>query len=77
MIAMSYTNVAIDQAWINRNWWCADCRVPTDLDRHGRCGTCGSDAVDLMSRPNKLATVTAMQPGSIVLDDVAQCVLVA
>ena len=51
--------------------------MPTDLDRHGRCGTCGSDAVDNMSRPNKMATVTAMHPGSIVLDDVAQCVLVA
>jgi hypothetical protein len=59
---MSFTNVVIDQAWVSRNWWCADCRVPTDLDRHGRCGTCGSDAVDMASRPNQLATVTAMQP---------------
>ncbi len=51
--------------------------MPTDLDRHGRCGTCGSDAVDMMSRPNKLGTVTAMQPGSIVLDDLSQYVRVA
>lgn len=51
--------------------------MPTDLDRHGRCGSCGSDAVDLMSRPNKLATVTPMQAGNIVLDDVTQYVRVA
>ncbi|MFZ0638596.1 MAG: hypothetical protein WA020_16400 [Candidatus Acidiferrales bacterium] len=74
---MSDTNVVIGQAWVNRNWWCVDCRVPTDLDRHGRCGTCGSDAVDMMSRPNQLGTVTAMQPGSIVLDDLSQYVRVA
>lgn len=77
MIAMSYTNVVLEQTWVNRNWWCADCRVPTDLDRHGRCGSCGSDAVDMMSRPNRLATVTPMQAGSVVLDDVTQYVRVA
>jgi hypothetical protein len=32
-------------------WWCADCRASIELDRHGRCDTCGSDAVDLMERP--------------------------
>jgi hypothetical protein len=31
-------------------WWCVDCRTPVDLDRHGRCGSCGSDAVDSMHR---------------------------
>lgn len=74
---MSYTNLVIEQTWVNRNWWCADCRVPTDLDRHGRCGICSSDAVDMMSRPNKLGMGTAMQPGSIVLDDLPQYVRMA
>ena len=32
-------------------WWCIDCRSSVELDRHGRCDTCGSDAVDLMERP--------------------------
>lgn len=57
---MSNTTVFIaqTQTWGDRTWWCADCRVPTDLDRHGRCGTCGSDAVDVMMRPNKLRKQT-------------------
>gem|GEM_PF-6168072 len=74
---MSYTGVVIEQTWVNRNWWCADCRVPTDLDRHGRCGTCGSDAVDMMSRPNKMGSGGGVQPGTMAFDDVPQCVLVA
>ena len=77
MGAMSYTNVVLEPTWVSRNWWCADCRVPTDLDRHGRCGSCGSDAVDMMSRPKKLATVTPIEAGSIALDDVTQYVRVA
>jgi len=32
------------------NWWCANCRAPIELDIHGRCNTCGSDAVDRMER---------------------------
>jgi len=51
---MSNTNVLLGQAWVERHWWCVDCRVPTDLDRHGRCGSCGSDAVDMMIRPNPM-----------------------
>lgn len=27
------------------NWFCVDCRHPVDLDRHGRCVVCASDAV--------------------------------
>jgi len=76
MGAMSYTNLVMGATWVNRNWWCADCRVPTDLDQHGRCGTCGSDAVDMMSRPNKMGSA-GVPLGSIALDDVPQCVLVA
>lgn len=35
---------------MNRQWWCANCRAPMELDIHGRCGTCGSDAVDGIER---------------------------
>ena len=27
-------------------WWCMDCRSAVDLDRHGRCGSCESEAID-------------------------------
>lgn len=32
-------------------WFCADCRDTTDLNRHGYCSRCGSDAVDIAVRP--------------------------
>lgn len=31
-------------------WWCIDCRAPVELNRHGRCGCCDSEAVDTMER---------------------------
>jgi hypothetical protein len=30
-------------------WWCMDCRSAVELDKHGRCGSCESEAVDSMS----------------------------
>ncbi len=48
-----------------KQWWCADCRTPAELDRHGRCGTCGSDAVASMERPRRTQgnwTVPSMTP---------------
>lgn len=42
-------------------WWCADCEDVRDLDRHGRCATCGSDSVCVASRlhnPKKLVLPT-------------------
>lgn len=32
-------------------WFCLDCRQCVDLDTHGRCSHCGSDAVDVAVRP--------------------------
>ena len=26
-------------------WWCCQCEAMRELDKHGRCGTCGSEAV--------------------------------
>ena len=31
-------------------WWCIDCRSQVDLNKHARCSTCGSEAVDSMER---------------------------
>jgi hypothetical protein len=31
-------------------WWCIDCRAQVDLNKHARCSTCGSEAVDSMER---------------------------
>jgi hypothetical protein len=35
---------------MRKSWWCVDCRTPIELDKHGRCGVCGSNAVDSMLR---------------------------
>ena len=26
-------------------WWCMDCLAPVELDTHGRCESCASEAV--------------------------------
>jgi hypothetical protein len=31
-------------------WWCLDCRAVAELNRHGRCECCGSEAVDVLDR---------------------------
>ena len=37
---------------MKKEWFCVSCLVETDLDIHGRCSSCGSDAVDRVeSRP--------------------------
>ena len=38
-------------------WHCMDCRSEVDLDRHGRCGCCGSEAVDSMEQRGGLTGV--------------------
>ncbi len=35
---------------MKEQWWCVDCVATIELDSHGRCSTCGSDAVDLIER---------------------------
>jgi hypothetical protein len=32
-------------------WFCLNCTSVINLDIHGRCPTCGSDAVDIAVRP--------------------------
>lgn len=33
-------------------WFCMDCRNKVQIDRHGRCGTCDSEAVILAEHQN-------------------------
>ena len=35
---------------MEKRWWCASCFTQMNLDIHGRCSTCGSDAVDRIVR---------------------------
>lgn len=35
---------------MEKRWWCVSCFAQIDLDRHGRCSICGSDAVDRIVR---------------------------
>jgi hypothetical protein len=28
------------------SWWCMDCLADVELNEHGRCGCCDSEAVD-------------------------------
>jgi hypothetical protein len=51
-------------------WWCAECEAEVGLDRHGRCGSCGSEAVDMMSSEGDLnrpvsAAATKQDPDSV------------
>ncbi len=34
---------------MNKNWICVSCLSQIALDVHGRCSTCGSDAVERIS----------------------------
>lgn len=34
---------------MTHTWWCVDCRKLTELNKHGYCARCGSDAVDIVS----------------------------
>ena len=31
-------------------WWCINCHTKVELDIHGRCSHCASEAVDSMER---------------------------
>jgi hypothetical protein len=36
---------------MEKQWWCVSCLTEVDLDTHGRCSGCGSDAVDMIVFP--------------------------
>jgi len=35
-----------------KRWWCMDCRTSTELNKHGKCEACDSEAVDLIGSVN-------------------------
>jgi hypothetical protein len=42
---------------MKKQWCCVSCLAEMELDTHGRCGSCGSDAVDRIGRGRFLVTV--------------------
>jgi Zn finger protein HypA/HybF involved in hydrogenase expression len=53
-----------------KRWWCMDCRGEVEMDRHGRCGVCESEAVILAESDSELngsvPVVKVEAPGSLV-----------
>lgn len=42
------------------SWWCMDCRSVVELNKHGRCGCCESEAVDPIAQADRqLGAVSA------------------
>jgi hypothetical protein len=50
---------------MRKQWWCANCLIQIELDIHGRCKICGSNAVDRMQRNPE-----QMKPEEVKLDAV-------
>ena len=44
--------------------FCANCGVVTEMNRHGKCWVCGSEAVDILARPVCLYASSAPHPTS-------------
>ena len=53
--------LALRRLKIMNRWWCMDCRAAVELNRHGRCGCCESEAIDLMEEKGVLAGTVSMQ----------------
>ena len=41
-------------------WFCMDCRSKVEIDRHGRCGTCDSEAVILAEAASDVTRSVSM-----------------
>ena len=49
-----------------KHWWCANCTEIVELNMHGRCRACGSDAVDKVGQKgSRQAPVTIVMETSI------------
>ena len=51
-------------------WLCIDCDQGVELDRHGRCDTCCSEAVVMLERPTR--GCVPIPPPSPILDKASQ-----
>ena len=43
---LAHFSINREVATMNTQWWCVSCLTQIQLDSHGRCSSCGSDAVD-------------------------------
>jgi hypothetical protein len=46
------------------HWWCMDCLADVDLNKHGRCGCCDSEAVDPVDQRGGVPAQAAMAEAS-------------
>jgi Zn finger protein HypA/HybF involved in hydrogenase expression len=37
-----------------KHWWCMECQAEVGLSKHGKCGNCDSEAVDLLPKDDDL-----------------------
>jgi Zn finger protein HypA/HybF involved in hydrogenase expression len=54
-----------------RHWWCMGCQAEVKLDKHGRCETCESEAVDLLYTDEVSGAVSAAQDNTLQISVVA------
>jgi rRNA maturation endonuclease Nob1 len=52
-------------------WWCVECQAKVALGKHGRCETCGSEAVDLLEETSELNRSAPATPA--VSDSASAC----
>jgi hypothetical protein len=45
-----------------KHWWCMECQVEVELNKHGRCGICESEGVDLLSAEGELSSTVSDTP---------------
>jgi hypothetical protein len=43
-----------------KSWFCLDCQTAVDLDTHGRCGSCESEAVAVVDMKRDLTSTVSM-----------------
>lgn len=53
---------------MEKQWWCVSCLAEIELDNHGRCGACGSDAVDRIERGAFAMNVSPESPATVLAD---------
>jgi Zn finger protein HypA/HybF involved in hydrogenase expression len=45
---------------VMKRWWCMDCHCGVNLDKHGRCESCESEAVQLCRADTTRVTPVAV-----------------
>jgi hypothetical protein len=55
------------------HWWCMDCRLAVNLDRHGRCGSCESEAVHTLNPENGQAISASVSIASAAISNSVSC----